>query len=105
MHLVAATQAGKRVVETICEESAIGKVGERVVEGLARELVDALPVGCAQRGVLDDERSLERELVDEPALLVGPVPAFARFGADRRDRKAVRWRGGRKPRRSEAAAR
>ena len=80
--LIAPSQARERVLEPVREQRAVRQVCQRIVECLARQLVDPLLVGSAQGGVLDHQRSLERELVDELALLGGPVAALARLGAD-----------------------
>jgi hypothetical protein len=78
------------VLEPVRKKGTVRQVGERVVERLARELVDPHLVGAAQGRVLDYERSLQRELVHEPPLLRRPVPPFTGLGADHETQGSLR---------------
>ena len=76
------------------------------MERLVRELVEPLLLGRAQRGVLDHQRSLERELLDELPLLVAPVPRRRGVAADHEaERRAPRPAAGRRRRTSAPAPR
>ena len=59
------------------------------MERLVRELVEPLLLGRAQGGVLHHERALERELLDELALLVGPVPRRRGVAAEHEAERAL----------------
>ena len=52
------------------------------MEGLVGELLEPFLLGRPQRGVLDHERSFERQLLDQPPLLVAPGAGSLRVAED-----------------------
>jgi hypothetical protein len=75
---VAPVHARERVLEAVHEERAVRQLRQRVLERLLGKAVESRVLDGAKRRVLDDERPLERELLDELALLVAPVALSAR---------------------------
>ena len=59
-------------LELLDEAAAVGQAGQRVVVCLGGQLLQAQLLDRAQRGVLDDERALERHLAHGLADRRGP---------------------------------
>ena len=88
--LVAAPGARERVLEPVPEQRRFGNSVREVVEGLLRKLVDAARAGGPQGGVLDDERALQRQLLHELALVLGPVTWATGVAADHDAERPIR---------------